>query len=185
MLAINTRLVKVHGFTPAELMFGYKPVSTRLMQEQEYVPDPAENAPHLYRLHLEHRDELREDARHVIALAHQRMERQRNPVWTRPKEGDLVLLWNAQLEKQHGRKLESRWSEPHRLVQVNPGGVSGMVSKLYGDGSVRRIHLDDMKVYCPRANYPDLVNTHATVSYAREAMRNAGAVGQRAVDLSC
>ena len=25
MLAINTRLVKIHGFTPVELMFGYRP----------------------------------------------------------------------------------------------------------------------------------------------------------------
>ena len=78
------------------------------------------------------------------------METQRNPVWTKPKEDDLVLLWNAKLEKHKGKKLESRWSEPHRLVKVNPGGVSGMVRKLYGDGTdSRRIHLDDMKVYCP------------------------------------
>lgn len=184
MLAINTRLVKIHGFTPAELMFGYKPVASRLVNEQEYIRDPEEYAPHLHRLHIENRDELREEARQAMALVHRRMEGQRNPVWTRPKEGDLVLLWNAQLEKQHGRKLESRWSEPQRLVKVNSGGVSGMVSKLYGDGSLRRIHLDDMKVYCPRSIYPALVNTHATVSYVRNAMKYAGRMGQRAVDLS-
>ena len=112
------------------------------------------------------------------------METVRRPVWTTPKEGDLVLLWNAQMGKHLGKKLESRWSEPHRLIKVNPGGVSGMVCKLYGDQSdTRRIHLDDMKVYCPRSQYPELTAAHTTVSHARDAMKFAGFPGQRALDL--
>jgi hypothetical protein len=136
-------------------------------------------------LYLEGREELREEARQTMAMAHKRMEKQWNPVWTRPQEGDLVLLWNAQLEKNLGRKLESRWSEPHRLVKINPGGVSGMVCRLYGDGGdMRRIHLDDMKVYCPRTDYPNLILSNMSVIYSRDAMKFAGYPGQRAVDLT-
>ena len=61
------------------------------------------------------------------------MRKSRNPDWTKLKEEKLVLLRNSQLQKHHGRKLESHWSEPHRLVKIKPGGISGMVSKLYGD----------------------------------------------------
>ncbi|KAI9775776.1 MAG: hypothetical protein M1839_000904 [Geoglossum umbratile] len=152
--------------------------------EPEYVQDSEEYAPHLYRLYVERRDELQEEAWQTMAAAHQQMEGQRNPVYTRPKEGDLVLLWNAQIGGQRGWKLESHWSEPYRLVKINPGCVTGMVSKLYGDGSQRRIHLDDMKVYCPWSIYPDLITTHATVSYTRDIMKYAGWIGQRALDLS-
>jgi hypothetical protein len=189
MLAINTRLVKIHSFTPAEVMFRYKPKGpwlNQLQQDEEVeVEDPEDEAPHLCRLYIERRDERREQARTNMAVTHRRMEASRHPMWTKPKEGDLVLLWDAQMEKQLGRKLESRWTEPHRLVKVNPGGVSGMVSKLYGDqNNLRRIHLDDMKVYCSRSDYPDLITTAATVSYSREAMNHAGFPGQRAVDLT-
>ena len=85
-----------------------------------------------------------------MAVAHKKMEAIRHLVWTTLKEGDLVLLWNAQMGKHMGKKLESQWSEPHRLVKVNPGRVSRMVCKLYSDQSdTWQIHLDDMKIYCP------------------------------------
>jgi RNase H-like domain found in reverse transcriptase/Integrase zinc binding domain len=186
MQSINTRLVRIHGFTPAELMFGYRPTMDRTIRgdEEAEVEDPEDYAPHLCRLYIERRDGSREQARNTMAAAHKRMETQRNPVWTKPKEGDLVLLWNAQLEKHLGKKLESRWSEPHRLVRINPGGVSGQVCKLYGDGSERRIHLDDMKVYCPRSDYPSLIASHVTVTHARETMKYAGFPGQRALNLA-
>ena len=103
----------------------------------------------------------------VMAKTYRRIRKSRNPVWTKPKEEDLVLLWNSQLEKHHSRKLESHWTEPHRLVKINPEGISGMASKLYGDQSnLRRTHLDDMKVCCPRSDYPKLISVPAIVSFS-------------------
>ena len=95
------------------------------------------------------------------------MRKSRDPVWTKPKEEDLMLLWNSQLQKHHGRKLESHWSELHRLVKINLEGISGMVSKSYGD-----------------QDYPELISIPATVSFSREAMNRTGFPRQRAVDLS-
>jgi hypothetical protein len=94
------------------------------------------------------------------------------------------VLWNVQLEKHLGKKLESRWSEPHRLIRINPGSVSGQVCRLYGDGSERRIYLDDMKVYCPRSDYPSLIASHITVTHARDTMEYAGFLGQQALNLA-
>src|SRR3954451_3937635 len=100
MLAINTHLVRIHGFIPTELMLGYKPVTTQLDPEPEYIQDPEEYTPHLHQLHIERQKELQEEARQAMAAAHRRMEGQRNPIWTWPGEGDLVLLWNAQITGQ-------------------------------------------------------------------------------------
>src|SRR5437667_8846562 len=92
MLAINTRLVKIHGFTPDELMFGYRPKGSWMRRlhndEDPETEDPEEYAPHLSRLYAERRDELREDARATMAAVHKKMEAVRRPVWTTPKEGD-------------------------------------------------------------------------------------------------
>src|ERR1700758_1600489 len=92
----------------------------------------------------------------------------------KPREGDLVLVWNTQLEKNLDWKLESHWSEPYHLVKINLRGVSGQVCKLYGDDTKQwRIHLDDMKVYYPRSDYPELVVSHTSVTHIRDAMKYA------------
>ena len=101
--------------------------------EDPEVEDLKKYMLHLYHLYAEHREELYEDARATMAAVHKKMEAIRCPVWTTPKEGDMVLLWNVQMGKHMGKKLESWWSELHQLVKVNPGGVSRMVCKLYGD----------------------------------------------------
>jgi hypothetical protein len=63
MQSINIRLVKVHGFMPVKLMFGYKPVMDRsLRYSATEVEDPEDYAPHLHRLHMEGREELRKEA---------------------------------------------------------------------------------------------------------------------------
>jgi hypothetical protein len=49
MQSINTQLVKVYGFTLAELMFGYKPVMDRSLGHSTIeVEDPEDYAPHLH-----------------------------------------------------------------------------------------------------------------------------------------
>ena len=60
MQAINTRLVKIHGFTPAKLMFGYKPTMDWTLEQEEEaeIENPEEYAPHLCWLHIQRRDGL-------------------------------------------------------------------------------------------------------------------------------
>ena len=42
-----------------------------------------------------------------MAAVHKKMESIQHPVWTMPEEGNLVLLWNMQMGKHMGKKLES------------------------------------------------------------------------------
>jgi hypothetical protein len=51
------------------------------------------------------------------------------------------------------------------LVSINPSSISDQVAKIYSDDIKRKIYLDDIKVYCLRSNYPDLIVSHATVMY--------------------
>ena len=64
MQAINTRLVKIHGFIPAKLMFEYKPTIYRTLgqEEEAEVENPEEYTPHLCQLHIERRNGLWEQA---------------------------------------------------------------------------------------------------------------------------
>ena len=84
----------------------------RLLSTSENLQDPSKKNL-LSRLHTEQRGELCENARATMAVAHKKMEAIRHLVWTTLKEGDLVLLWNAQMGKHMGKKLESQWLEPH------------------------------------------------------------------------
>jgi hypothetical protein len=60
-----------------------------------------------------------------------------------------------------------------------------MVCRLYGDGGdMRRIHLDNMKVYYPRTDYSNLIPSNILVIYSRDAMKFAGYLGQHVVDLT-
>ena len=55
MLAINTRLVKIYGFTPVELMFGYRPKGSWMwwLHNDEDPEDLEEYMPHLSYLYAE------------------------------------------------------------------------------------------------------------------------------------
>ncbi|KAI9831098.1 MAG: hypothetical protein M1826_003996 [Phylliscum demangeonii] len=48
------------------------------------------------------------------------------------------------------RKLEARWKGPRLLVEPTNNESSGYVRDLYGDGVIRRYHVNDIKTYVPR-----------------------------------
>ena len=61
-----------------------------------------------------------------------------------------------------------------------------MVCNLYRDEiDTCRIHLNDMKVYCPQSAFLELIGAHTTVSYTRDTMKYARLIGQYVIDLSC
>ena len=99
MLVINTRLVKIHGFMLAELMFEFRPKGSWMQQlhndENPKVEDSGEYMPYLSHLYIKQRSELQEDARATIAITYKKMEAIQCSVWMTPKERDLVLLWNT------------------------------------------------------------------------------------------
>ena len=180
MLSINGRLLRIHGFTPAEILLGYNP-EWRVSRGSDEGPSSEVIDVATPKEDLEYWEERRRELRNQTTLAltnhHTRLQANATSAWTPPKVGDLVLVRDMQKEKQHGRKLDPSWVGPRLLMRLTGSGVSGYVQEMYDD-KVKRYHLDDLKVYCRR----ERTATAATV-IDRAAMMYTGFPGQRAVDL--
>jgi len=176
--AINTRTLRVHGFTPSELLLGFNP---RLLTA---LPAPIESAHDRavlsvlaalatgnpesvvsdqllrtidYNVRLAKLDEIR---RHALAKNVNEAERLENEdgQWERLTDGDLVLLRRFEIDKHKGRKLEARWEGPFRLSDISWHGRSGRLRdintrelvKVRRAGLQERCHLNDLKRFVVR-----------------------------------
>lgn len=210
VLAINTRLVRTHGFHPADMMLGYVPewLQKPLLRDDPIALNPQHDQGALYHEALlavpgqhwaflwEHREQERDRLATSVAVAHGRMEGQKRPQWTKPLVGDLVLVRAHALDKEHGRKLDSRWLGPRLLVEyMSP--VSASVRNVYGDGKTKKYHIDDLKTYIPRVNQPAYesrarfpdpstdIEALPSLSFTidQTAMKYAGRLGSRFLNL--
>ena len=201
VLSINTCCIRVHGYTPAEILLGFNPTITwtteldmgdwakgDLLQDGDVLKPSYNNI-------MDNVDIWEERCSQPISHLAQSQEKVQ-PVKTsgyrKPKVGDLVLLRDFQLAKDNGRKLDPRWSTPHLLVKISKSEVSAYVWQLHDPpGATKRFHFDDLLVYIPRTGtYAELgagSRTEKGVEYVRGAMgvlENIGIAGQRAFDLS-
>ena len=175
---INGRLLRVHGYTPSEILLGYNATWKYKPGDSPDAVGPAESEP----TGVDYWDARREENqwRAITALAkhHSTIDNKQRALWTKPQPGDLVMVRDFQRDKDHGRKLDARWIGPRLLVDIATSGVSAYVQELFGEG-VKKYHLDDMKIYCQREDR----NIPTTTCMARSAMKFAGFPGQRAVFL--
>lgn len=195
MPSIDGRLVRLHGFTPAEIILGFVPewkVTHAVAQEvtpegahgliEEAIQrdgDEMEEGPERLRIEklVERRDEQQTLAVRSISENHTRQEGKTRAQWTQPRVGDLVLVRDLERDKHHGRKLDACWTGPRILTEIISSGVSGFILELYRE-EVKKYHLDDLKTYCPRTE-----NSPTTTSIPRTAMALAGFPEQRAITL--
>jgi len=83
----------------------------------------------------------------------------RQGLFPTPQEGDLVLLRRAALDNRYDKKLEAHWEGPFRLGNIAHHGRSGRLYDITTGALVKtkpsglkdRIHLDDLRIYVPRA----------------------------------
>jgi hypothetical protein len=170
--SMNTREVRVHGYCPAELLLGYKPVihhhefTVRDRQavqdlqhrdkEWNWITEP-DDLRSQRDIHLATRDEDVETVRQRYLsrfVKHQGKEGR----FPAPKEGDLVLLRRANLDTRFDKKFDARWEGPFRLKDLAHHGRSGRLYDILTDRLVKtkqaglkdRVHLDDLRVYIPR-----------------------------------
>jgi hypothetical protein len=111
-------------------------------------------------------DEIRTRAVDRLSSSHQSIVRREElkTKWTAPQMGDLVLLRNMSLDGQHGHKLAARWEGPYLLDDIHPEGragrlrdiQSGELVKVKASGKKERVHLDDLKVFVPRARRAEI-----------------------------
>ncbi|SLM37532.1 Ribonuclease H-like domain [Lasallia pustulata] len=112
-LSINTRLIQVHGYSPAELLLGYKPKLAHFNIQPLKLPiwmDEMEaEATRTYGLYVALREETRNQATESLATHQGKNEAKRAIPLGLLSPGDLVLVRDTQLDNQRGRKLEARW----------------------------------------------------------------------------
>jgi len=173
--SINTRILSVHGFSPAELLLGYNPnrigwdtspgteraVSILMSAAAENLDLWNGDQDLAYRQHerLTRIDERRAEAADVtVGQVDKKMEIQKEPRFRAPEAGDLVLLRQFLLDQRRGNKLEARWEGPYLLGNLAHHGKSGRLYDLNTKELVKvkkgalkdRVHLNDLKLYLTR-----------------------------------
>jgi hypothetical protein len=173
--SINDRVLKVHGYSPSQLLFGITPRRSGwdITPAQEHIADSLtrlyEQDPYFNSLTIEEAntsirlaalDEARNRCLDRLERSHLNIisRESRKVRWTAPKVGDLVLMRNIALDGQHGHKLQARWEGPYMLDDIHPDGRagrlrdihSGALVKVKASGAKERVHLDDVKVFIPR-----------------------------------
>ena len=161
LIDINTRCIRIHGYTPSELLLGFNATTTQqelLASEKVSEFAPADNWTHTesipevtedtIHVRMDQRDERDSSASQKLARTQDRQKPKASPRYKRPKVGDLVLVRDIQLAKEKGKKLEARWSTPRILERISKSGVSGHVRQLHNPpGKTKRYHLDDLIPY--------------------------------------
>jgi hypothetical protein len=204
VITINTRCVRVHGFTPTEILLGFNPSvtgRTELSELRDWVGPIADVDPsEILGVQAEELEAyvLGRDDKGVTMMDKRTSEQHRaessrkgSPVFRKPWVGDLVLVRDIALSKQHGRKLKARWSTPRIVDAISASGVSAQVRELHhAPGKTKRYHIEDLLVYTPRQvtdlGKPADKVISPTGEYARGAMgaQEAFVPGQRAFHLS-
>ena len=154
---LNTRGVKVHGFSPSELLLGYNPRSGPTDDITTHILHDTIDA-NAYGIHLARLEEQREQGQeHIVAAAEWRIQREEEKDRKGEKlvAGDLVLLRRFDVARSLGMKLESQWEGPYRLVDIAYHGSSGRLQdlatgkivKVRKGGLKERIHVNDLKLF--------------------------------------
>ena len=173
--AINTRVLTVHAFSPAELLFGFNPNRTdgevcpateraaaAISASLNQGKDPWDEEEKLAQRQLERLvrlDHIRtEAATKIIDLAEKQEASQKPLRYAAPREGVLVLLRRFLLDQRKGNKLEARWEGPYVLADLARHGKTGRLRDINTGELVRvrkgalreRVHLNDLKIYLAR-----------------------------------
>jgi hypothetical protein len=202
--SMNTREVRVHGYSPAELLLGYNPnihhheftvrdrQAARDLQERQDAwnhQDGSEFLESQREVHLAGRDEVLESTRqrYLTRFVSQQAKAGRFPP---PKKGDLVLLRRAALDNRYDKKLEARWEGPFRLGNLAHHGrsgrlydlITGQLVKTKQAGLKDRVHLDDLRVYVSRdRSQEEEITNVERVECERVEWKGAGAEDWRGI----
>jgi hypothetical protein len=155
--SLNTRIVRIHGYTPAELIFGFTPrgIKHTELSDMVIMDGMDETA---YRLRLMELDEFRDDAGQRMTQNADLIEKSSKGAWTQLEENDLVLVRRFRSLQSLGNKLEAHWEGPFGLTDISYHHKSGRLRDI-GTGEIvlmrrwglrEKIHLNDMKLYTAR-----------------------------------
>ena len=207
VIDINTRCIRIHGYTPAEILLGYNPKRTQAaipggdaqtwLKEGMLPDDVLCSTEQGIGTYIDRRDEAGASMLERLAANHHAKElavKSPGGAYKRPKTGDLVLLRDLARDKQLGRKLDPRWTEPRIIERLSKNGMSAYIRGIHeAPDRVKRYHIDDLRVYSTRTPIDTTVTSQPTinhttmVSYSRDAFGNCPGTfvnGQRAFDFT-
>lgn len=101
------------------------------------------------------------------------------------QEGDLVLVWDLRRDKVSKDKMTPKWFGLRKIVKINPGRVTALISRLHRN-KTSKYHLDDLRIYFRWEQEDFHYQESAPVpplEVERTAMSMALLLGQRSVDL--
>lgn len=154
VFSLNTKHLRVHGFSPAELILGFQPellhFDTQPAEHFDGEEVEIEDVPeHQHRIYMALRDENKRLASEAAAYTHyQKSKRDRRQ--RIPEPGDLVIVRNHAVDAQKGRKLEAKWLGPRIFTGYTATGLSGHVREVHGEGVTKKYHLNDILLYKDR-----------------------------------
>ncbi|KAJ5193416.1 hypothetical protein N7449_009558 [Penicillium cf. viridicatum] len=156
--AINNRTLEGHGYSPAQIMFGFQPRYSESTSIEEHVlaqevevnsVPPTEQK---WTQAWETYQGTREESRGRIQSPLQARSTLDHPPG-RLKLGDLVLLRQVELDGAHGRKLEARWKGPFIVSKVYAGQASVDLSDLLSNLPIGKYHVNHVKLFRTRTQF--------------------------------
>ena len=136
ILDINTRCIRIHGYTPAEILLGYNPATSRVRQcetAEDWLKEGLNPEDVLHpgldemNWHITSREGNGDRVTQRLAREQHRLESRAHPpsgTYGKPKAGDPVLLRDLARDQQHGRKLDPPWSEPRIVDRISKTGLA-------------------------------------------------------------
>jgi len=176
--SMNTRTLQIHGYTPAELLFGFNPrdgILSHTITPRDHVvtsvlaatsqedslqfmfSDPDFIRTIDYNSRLARLDEQRAKALEQFASNADFRERTQG-VWEQLENNNLVLLRRFEVDRHQGRKLDAQWEGPYILTDLPWHRRSGRLQDIQTGEIVRvrkgglkeRCHVNDMKRFVRR-----------------------------------
>ena len=154
ILAMNTKAVRIHGYTPSQLMLGFNPQQYHFDTTPAPLPTPEDFdeeslPPHQVQIFSALRDENKRLSSEAASYSHYHTGR-RDRKQRIPQPGDLVIVRHHAVDNQRERKLEFKWLGPRLLTRVAKHGLSRYVRELHGTGTEKRYHINDILSYHQR-----------------------------------
>ena len=167
---INTRWIRLGGFTPFELMYGANPrfnitdigvkdmlrlakVKREMRQRPKIAHQGQKIADIVYADHANRLNELRTRNLHSRILLQEKKMDKDTTRFEAPEEGDLVLLHRVILDLEKGHKLKPRYEGPYLLESLEQHGKSGQLTDIHLNLTVGKYHLNDLKRFVVRQKH--------------------------------
>ena len=183
--SINTRMIRVYGFSPAQILFGFEPryvpgadnfedtIRSKSIERviREGLEDGMSIEEAAYESRLACIDEWRQDAVDRRFKEASKLAEKTDKGIPPPEKGDLVRLRRLDQDNQKSHKLEPRWEGPYIVDKVSAHGRSLWLKDITSGMIKGRYHVNDTQVYAERKAFEVDDDNWRSISQRNEIVR--------------